>query len=270
MKNFLAIIIITVLTFWGCSDEKEVPETDGVLAPDGISFSGYNWQIKSTDNIADSRYFCLTDKSNVRIDDEGHLVLKLTSMDAIWHGAELITQEKFGFGTFKIQIETDFTDFDRNVSFMASAINVTEDIFEGMTQAGLRYSFYGEENNPNPLSYILYATDKKYAEEYNSGNQYSQSKSVTTHEIKVLPDELVFESYSGTTKDEQLAKYSTKTSDGTGNDFLDISFSKTFPSNKFIFTVCLGEFNEPEKGKDVEIKILKFEFIPHEDSYSKK
>lgn len=262
MKKILAILFITVLSNWGCSEDKV--ETDGevTLKPGSISFSGFNWQIKSTDNIADSRYFCLTDKSNVSVDSDGNLVLKLTSIDAIWHGAEMITEEVFGFGTFRIQIETDFTNFDRNVSFMASAINVTEDFFEGMTQAGLRYSYYGEELNSNPLSYILYATDKKYAEEYNPGTQYSQTKAITTHEITILPDEISFSSYSGGSKEDIVSKYSTKSGDDKGSEYLDIGYSKTYPNNKFIFTVCLGEFNDPALKKELEIKILKFEFIP--------
>jgi len=266
MKLREICIFLFFIFIIACSKEESSPEV-GAVATEGFDFAGQKWQVRATDNIADTRYYCLTDRSNVRLDSEGHLILRLSQIDAIWHGAELITIDQFGFGTFKLWIEYPFRDIDRNVSFMASAINVTDDIFEGMTQAGIRYSYYGESDNKNPLSYIVYATDKKYAEEYVSEGEYEQNGTVTLHEIAILPDEIAFSSYSGKNNSSLLAKYSTKKGDYLRGDY-DISFSKTFPNNKFILTFCLGEFNEPEKIKDIEIKILNFEFIPYELNYS--
>lgn len=268
MKMIIIGSAFFIMLMLSCSNEDTRTE-EGAIATEGFDFSGYKWQIRATDNIADTRYFCLTDRTNVTIDSEGKLILKLKQIDAIWHGAELITIDQFGFGTFRIEIEYPFKQIDRNVSFMASAINVTDEIFDGMTQAGIRYSYYGEPDNNNPLSFIVYATDKKYAEEYVAEGEYVQKSDVTVHEISILPDEMSFVSYSGKNKESILAKYSTKTGDNLRGDY-DISYSKTFPNNKFIMTFCLGEFNEPEKMKDIEIKILNFKYIPYELDYSHK
>jgi hypothetical protein len=53
--------------------------------------------------------------SNVSVDDNGYLHLKITKTGNTWTAAELFTTEKLGFGTYQWQVAGPIDRFDKNV-----------------------------------------------------------------------------------------------------------------------------------------------------------
>ena len=53
--------------------------------------------------------------SNVSVDDNGYLHLKITKSGTTWTAAELFTTEKLGFGTYQWQVDAPIDRFDKNV-----------------------------------------------------------------------------------------------------------------------------------------------------------
>ncbi len=76
-----------------------------------LFWSGHNWTV-TTGGMAGN---VPADASNVTVDANGNLHLKITRHDSGWTGAELFSDEKFGFGTYQWQIKGDIASLDKNV-----------------------------------------------------------------------------------------------------------------------------------------------------------
>lgn len=89
----------------------------GVTATNTLTFSGHVWKVKSSEKRVGpgSNYFS-DSKDNVWVDDAGRLHLKLTSRDGRWHCAEVISEESFGFGTYRFYLSTPLARLDSNIT----------------------------------------------------------------------------------------------------------------------------------------------------------
>ncbi len=88
--------------------------------------------------------------SNVSIDSDGYLHLKITKNGNVWTAAELFTTEKLGFGTYQWQIDAPIDRFDKNVVLglypYGPAAGIGKD---GTNEIDIEYSFWGNANGVN-------------------------------------------------------------------------------------------------------------------------
>ena len=67
-----------------------------------VSFSGYEWEVRdAASDRGGSNYY---DRRNVRVDEAGHLRLRLMQRDGRWTGAEVSLTRPLGYGTYVFTI----------------------------------------------------------------------------------------------------------------------------------------------------------------------
>lgn len=260
--------IISLLSLLGlvllisCSEKSEPSKSEDLIIKDssGIKFSGYHWVTKETKNIEDTRYFCLTNKSNVKVDSDGNVILKIKKTSDGWSGGEITLDTILGFGEYSFDIKTKSGSLDANATVAFTVLNITDDFFEGMTQTGIRFSKYSEPEASNELEYFLYATDKKFAEVETPQSPFKLTGLVSKHKVGIYPDYLYFSSKAGGYSSE----FKTFKNDGTISDIPDaLTFSEPSDNLKVIISLCLPESNEPADKKEVEVIISNFRFSPY-------
>lgn len=257
------IILAALLLMYSCgSDEQDSksPRQEN-NNQSNAAFSGYKWEIRETKNIADSRYFCLTSKKNAFIDKNGNLVLKLSKIGDTWYGGELTLDSILGFGDYSFDVQIKEGLLDANAAFAMTILNVSEEDYEGLTQTGIKFSKYGEQNASNEMEYFLYATDKKISEVQVPENPFVLSQNISSHKIGIYPNYLLYSSKSpgGYFNEFKAMKY---------NDSPDqipdaLTFSTTTEELKVIFSLCLPESNEPVNKKEIEVLVSNFKYVEH-------
>ncbi len=80
-----------------------------------IEFSGMTWEVKSGCGLGPGPSCWSEDTESVWVDGLGRLHMKVRESDGVWYSAEVSTQESFGYGDYRFQIETNTELFDPNV-----------------------------------------------------------------------------------------------------------------------------------------------------------
>lgn len=96
------------------SDAKSSPESTGQSAAElatTISWKGYTWRVTNGGMAG----VAPGSPSNVFVDANGYLHLKITRSGSSWTAAELFTTTNLGFGTYRWQIEGPVDKLDKNV-----------------------------------------------------------------------------------------------------------------------------------------------------------
>jgi hypothetical protein len=83
-------------------------------APKTITFSGYDWLVRQTQN--DRHGMNDYDGRNVWVDSEGHLHLLLTERDGRWTSADVRLTRSLGYGTYSFDVR-DASDLDPSAVF---------------------------------------------------------------------------------------------------------------------------------------------------------
>jgi hypothetical protein len=83
-------------------------------APKTITFSGYDWLVRQTQN--DRHGMNAYDGRNVRVDGEGHLHLLLTERDGRWTSADVRLTHSLGYGTYSFDVR-DTSQIDPSAAF---------------------------------------------------------------------------------------------------------------------------------------------------------
>jgi hypothetical protein len=83
-------------------------------APKTITFSGYDWLVRQTQN--DRHGMNDYDGRNVWVDSEGHLHLLLTERDGRWTSADLRLTRSLGYGTYSFAVR-DTSQLDPSAAF---------------------------------------------------------------------------------------------------------------------------------------------------------
>ena len=81
-----------------------------------ISFSGYDWSVKDSCDTAvgpSGNYFS-DSASNVWVDGEGKLHLKIAGRSGRWYCAEVVSLRSFGYGTYRAFLDSSVDALDTN------------------------------------------------------------------------------------------------------------------------------------------------------------
>src|SRR4029453_2522245 len=88
----------------------------GRNAPRTVEFSGYTWQVKSSEEgVGPGPNYFSDSPDNVWVDSSGLLHLKLTYLKGRWYCAELINTQSLGLGRYSFQLGSPVSDLDPNV-----------------------------------------------------------------------------------------------------------------------------------------------------------
>ena len=171
---------------------------------DYINFSGMKWKKKDTATVVwgpGPNYFS---GSNVVIDTNGWLHLKITDTTGQWHCAEIFTTNSFGYGTYRFYINSDtsklpsnsvsgfFTWSDspdythREIDIESSkgpvvgngTSNTWQFVIQPYNAGGHRYQFSAPTNTGKSIAEFLWAPNGVWCNSYTNLTTYSMTYNI--------------------------------------------------------------------------------------------
>ena len=199
-------------------------------------------------------------ESNVLVDDKGYLHLKISKSGDTWTAAEVFTTDKLGFGTYQWQIDAPIDRFDPNVVLGLYPYGPAAGIgSDGTNEIDIEYSFWGDPNGVNGDWTDYPASGKTIGEksyEFSlSGGTLSTSRFVWS--ASQIESSLFagLTAIGGTTG--LLNAWTYAPSNATVN----------IPQQALPLGMNLWCFdNPPSDGKEVEVVIRDFQFVPESTS----
>ncbi len=111
-----------------------------------LTWKGHTWNVTSGGMAG----VAAGSPSNVSVDSDGYLHLKITNNSGTWTAAELFTTDRLGFGTYQWQVDGPIDVFDKNVVLglfpYGPAVGIGAD---GTNEIDIEYSFWGQTNGNN-------------------------------------------------------------------------------------------------------------------------
>jgi MYXO-CTERM domain-containing protein len=227
-----------------------------LLAPRGvdaaeIEWKGYTWSVTNGGMAG----VAAGDPANVSVDASGYLHLAVRKKGDAWTAAELFTTTRLGFGTYQWQLDGPIDTFDKNVVLGLFPYGPAAGIgSDGTNEIDIEYSRWGQDSGPNgdwtnyPASG---ATVGELSYEFSlAGGTLSTSRFIWTPSSI---EDFLFGGLEPLSSSQSLIK-SWKYSP---------SNAKTnIPQQSLPLGMNLWCFDIPSDGKNVEIVVRDFQFVP--------
>ncbi len=118
LRLFRPIILATFLFVFFSACSKDTGNLDNdTNNPGVISFSGYQWIVRSTGESKSGpgpNYFSNSEE-NVWLDNAGKLHMRITNDYGVWYCSEVTLLESLGYGHYLFQIESRVDLLDKNI-----------------------------------------------------------------------------------------------------------------------------------------------------------
>lgn len=218
-----------------------------------IMFSGHEWEVTEGFGAPHA-----TDWSsqNVWVDAQGQLHLKLTYRDGKWQGAQIMSKNKLGFGSYQFQVTGPLDRLDPNVVFGIFNYEGNNPNVFGTNEIDIEFGKWGYDNVP-PGSYTIWPNSPKLK---NRTKPFSfKLKGLeSTHRFRWTRRFVYYQSLNGHRNDsnEQLASWWFQPTTTTARTYIPQQ-----PLNLYI-NLWAYKGRPPKDGKECEIIIKSFTFTP--------
>ena len=243
LKVFLAIMVPLCIS--GCGTESKPS------GPRVLSFSGYNWIVKSSKiPVGPGPNYFLDSSENVWVDEQDQLHLKLTKRNGRRYCAEVISEKSFGYGKYIFYLVSRVDQLNENV---VVGLFTWDDAPEyNHREIDIEFSRWGQPTNNN-AQFVVQPWDRP-------GNIYrfniQLNGDYSTHSFNWRSESISFQSLHGHYSTPPNDSYIIESWDYTGEDI-------PRPGNENArINVWLFNGTPPSDSVEAEIVIKKFEFIP--------
>lgn len=239
---------VLVLGVAGCAEAGPQPAPAGCVVTYGgytrrIQFSGYEWAVKNHTTRAGPGPNLFSDSgSNVWVDAQGRLHLRMTKRRNKWYCAEVISTCSFGYGAYQFYLDSAVDNLNPNV--VLGLFTWSDNPADNHKELDTEFSRWGDPNNQN-AQYVLQPYDL-------AGHTYrfQQPAGLTpsSHSLAWGAGTAAFESR-----------------DGAGGLIATHTFLQGVPSagdeNPRI-NLWLFRGRAPTDGQEVEVIVNRFKFVP--------
>jgi len=219
-------------------------------SPRHLQFSGYDWSVKSsTRRVGPGPNYFSDSNDNVAVDAQGRLHLLITQRDGQWYCAEVVSTRSFGYGTYRFHLETNPDRLDAQV--VLGMFTWSNDPAYNHREIDIEVSRWGKANNKNAQFVVQPYTRAENIVRF----QLPSGLASSTHLFTWKPDTVLFQS-----ERDSSAKAAEPNSLVNQHEFTEgipQSGDENARINLWLFTG-----RPPTNGKEVEVIIAKFEFIP--------
>lgn len=231
-------------------DVNSTGESRRPVEPRTLQFSGYEWRVKSSDSRVGPGPNYFSDSSdNVAVDAQGRLHLRITQRHGRWHCAEVVSEQSFGYGTYRFKVDTNVGSLDPRI--VLGLFTWSDSPAYSHREIDVEISRWGDARNENAQFVIQPYTRSMNIVRF----QIPSRPHGSTHSFSWTPDSVVCQSLSG-----PQASQPEKRSLIKQHTFID-GIPKAGGENARINLWLMGG-HAPLDGKPMEIIISKFEFIP--------
>ena len=285
---FLVGYLFISFLFSGCgtvdvnqSQESESVFLDGSSASRRIHFSGFNWAVKESENLAGpGPNWWSASEENVWVDKQGRLHLMITYRDGKWYCAEIVCEEPAVYGTYEFHFNGPIDDLDPRVILGLFTWDDTAYKTQANCEIDIEFSRWNDPFAPN-LHYSVQpargpeSPDGRYKERYHSSLMELEDPR-SSHIFKWTPDRVEYSSFEGGLKPANLLdSWSYNSTDHParrteqGGELSDpIGIPKPGPDTHIRINLWLldadgdGVADQPRDGEDVEVIIERFDYTP--------
>jgi hypothetical protein len=217
-----------------------------------LRFSGYEWQVKEGDGIGPGP--CNWSSSNAWVDSAGYLHLKLTRRAGKWYSAEVETLKRLGFGKYQFQVIGPIDKLDKNV--VLGIFNYpTPDVGPDTThEIDVELAKWGNASSPN-LNFTVWPAQPRLSPNGRT-HRLSLNGTYTTHRFTWRRASVLFQSLYGHRNDDrnEIVRWNF-----APRDTASYISQKAMPVH---FNLWLFQGRPPSDGKEVEIVIKSFSYVP--------
>lgn len=223
----------------------------GTSAARTLNFSGYEWKVKSSrgrvgpgpNSFSDSR-------DNVWVDTQGRLHLRITYRDDRWYCAEVISQQSFGYGTYRFYLDTRVDDLDPNI--VLGLFTWSDNPAYSHREVDIECAKWGNANNDTNAQFVV---QPYHPPGHLLRFQVPPGTKTSTHSFTWKPDSVFFVSLLG--HDATQPEESDVINQWTCTQSIPQAGGENARMN-----LWLVGGNAPTNGKEAEVIIKKFEFVP--------
>lgn len=219
-----------------------------------FSFSGYTWRTKvSSAKVGPGPNFF--SQSNVSVDFQGRLHLKISKSGAKWLCSEVVLQQTLGYGTYRFYVDSTLDNLDPSV--VLGLFTWSDDAAYNHRELDIEFARWGSASNHNGWYTV---------QPYNvAGNQVSFVQPATaagsTHILDWLQDPV---SGSLSAHFSSLTGFAV-TPSSTNPLIFEHNFTSGVPptgGENVRMNLWLFQGKAPAGRNTIEIVIDKFEFVP--------
>jgi hypothetical protein len=214
-----------------------------------LHFSGYEWKVKSSKGRVGPGPNHFSDK-NVFVDAQGRLHLRITQRDNRWYCSEVISQRSFGYGTYRFYLDTRVDNLDPNI--VLGLFTWSDDPAYSHREIDIECTKWGDANNSTNAQFVV---QPYHPPGHLLRFQVPSGTNTSTHSFTWKQDSVFFQSLKGhdatTPEKSDVIKQWTYTQ----------SIPKAGGENARM-NLWLVAGRAPTDGKEAEIIIKKFEFVP--------
>lgn len=216
-----------------------------------ISWSGMDWLVKTGDlPVGPGPNYFSTSAENVWVDDQGRLHLRMTNRDGRWNCAEIYSEHKLGYGTYRVYLDGRVDDLDPNI--VLGLFTWSDHTCEyAHREIDIEFSRWGVANDPN-AQFVIQPW-------YTPGNRerfVMPGVSKSTHVFTWQPDQVRFGSFEEHCSDPTSC---TVVHSWTYSKTSGIPLSG---DERVHLNLWLREGLAPTNGQEREVVISRFEFEP--------
>jgi len=220
-----------------------------------LSFSNYGWSVKDSHGAQTgpgNNYFS-DSVSNVWTDAQGSLHMKICKRADIWSCAELVSQRSFGYGTYRIFLDSTADNIDTNV--VLGLFTWNDDAPYAHREIDVELSRWGSVTDTNNAQFVVQPWDQA---EHLKRYRIPPSITNSTHSFTWHSNRIDYISHEG--------HFTLPPSSNTV--VFQWSFTETNEvpqtgGENFRINLWLNNTSGTTDGEDEEIIINRFAFIPY-------
>lgn len=232
------------------TDITTIPSGPIITKPRVLSFSGYNWIVKSSETPVGPgpNYFSDSDK-NVWVDSQGQLHLQITEIDGIWYCAEVICENNFGYGKYVFYIASKVEELNENVVAGFFTWDDAPEYYH--REIDIELSRWSQPTNQN-AQYVTQPWDR-----HGNIHRFNIQPNVdySTHSFIWETDRIFFQSLYGNYPTPPDDSYIIESWNYTGEN-IPVPGNENARINLWLFNGV-----PPSDGMESKIIITKFEFL---------
>jgi len=220
--------------------------------PRTIVFSGHTWTVKSSSGqVGPGPNFFSDSASNVWVDAQGRLHLRITKSKGKWQCAEIVSVESFGYGTYRFYLDSAVDSLDPSVVLGLFTWNDVPDY--NHRELDIEFSRWGAASNQN-AQYVVQPYDV-------AANivRFEQPAGVaqSTHSFRWMTGGVAFQSVRGFEATNPAAGDVINTWSYSVGSGTPVPGGENARLNLWLF-----QGRAPTDGREVEIVVNRFQFIP--------
>jgi hypothetical protein len=255
----MAISIISVLVaicgmfIGGCtSGQPEGPPAEPQTKRT-ITFAGHEWGVKYGDQLGPGPNYFSDSQDSLWVDEKGYLHMTVIQREGKWFCTEVINSRSLGYGSYVFTLQTRVDRLDENI-ILGMFTWDTDAPEYNYREIDFEFGKWQKAENENSQFVIQPWTNEGNTHRYDI--LYEGTTETTTHVMNWQPDGIHFQSYYGGYSENPPAQNKIHSWTYTGRD-------NPPPGGENIrinLWLVWGEI--PTDGKDLEIIIEDFKFIP--------